>query len=91
MLDNAPQMKDDEGTKELASKRHSMWIAELLDDSRSDPVASDMSAFEEETMGDLILPVLCISSQTCWIHKGSYHSGRTKANERKISFGKFST
>jgi hypothetical protein len=55
MLDTAPQTRDDEGAKELASKQHSMWIAELLDNSWSDQVTSDMSAFEEETMGDGIL------------------------------------
>jgi hypothetical protein len=33
MLDTAPQTKDDESAKELASIQHSMWIAELLDNS----------------------------------------------------------
>jgi hypothetical protein len=47
MLDEAPQTKDDEGARELASKQHSMWIAELLDNSWSDQVTSDVSAFEE--------------------------------------------
>jgi hypothetical protein len=31
MLDEAPQTKDDEGARELASKQHSMWITEPLD------------------------------------------------------------
>jgi hypothetical protein len=33
MLDEAPQTKDDEGARELASKQHSMWITEPLDNS----------------------------------------------------------
>lgn len=55
MLDEATQTKDDDGARELASKQHSMWIAELLDNSWSDHITSDMSAFEEETLGDGIL------------------------------------
>ncbi len=55
MLDEAPQTKDDDGARELASKQHSMWIAELLENSWSDQVTSDMSTFEEETLGDGIL------------------------------------
>jgi hypothetical protein len=55
MLDNPPTTNDDDGAQELASKQHSMWIAELLDDSWTPQVTSDMSAFEEETKGDGIL------------------------------------
>ena len=46
MLDMALQNKDDEGPKELASKQHSMWIAELLDNSWSDQVISYMTALK---------------------------------------------
>jgi len=31
MLDNPPTTNDDDGAQELASKQHSMWIAQLLD------------------------------------------------------------
>lgn len=55
MLDNPPTTNDDDGAQELASKQHSMWIAELLDNSWSPQVTSDMSAFKEETKGDGIL------------------------------------
>jgi hypothetical protein len=55
MIDDPPISADKDGAKELASKQHSMWIAELLDNSWSDSVTSDMSAFEEETKGDGIL------------------------------------
>jgi hypothetical protein len=55
MLDEAPQAAQDDGAKELASKQHSMWIAELLDNSWSDSVTTEMNAFEEETKGDGIL------------------------------------
>jgi hypothetical protein len=37
--------------KELAFKQHSMWIAELLDNSWSSNVSADMSAFEEKQKG----------------------------------------
>jgi hypothetical protein len=36
MLDKPPQTPEDDGAKELASKQHSMWIAELLDNSWSE-------------------------------------------------------
>jgi hypothetical protein len=54
-LDIPPTASDDDGALELASKQHSMWIAELLDNSWSDQVTSDMSAFNEDTKGDGIL------------------------------------
>jgi hypothetical protein len=55
LLDDAPQTADQDGAKELASKQHSMWISELLDNSWSDTVTAEMNAFEEETKGDGIL------------------------------------
>ena len=55
MLNEAPQTADQDGAKELASKQHSMWISELLDNSWSDTVTAEMNAFEEETKGDGIL------------------------------------
>jgi hypothetical protein len=55
LLDNAPQTAGQDGAKELASKQHSMWISELLDNSWSDTVTAEMNAFEEETKGDGIL------------------------------------
>lgn len=55
MLNDPPITADNEGAKELASKQHSMWFAELLDDSWSANVTTEMSAFEEETKRDGIL------------------------------------
>lgn len=55
MLNDPPQNANDDGAKELASKQHSMWIAELLDNSWSSNISAEMSAFEEETKGDGIL------------------------------------
>jgi hypothetical protein len=55
MLDEAPQAADQDGAKELASKQHSMWISELLDNSWSKTVTAKMNAYEEETKGDGIL------------------------------------
>jgi hypothetical protein len=55
MLDEAPQTANEDGAKELASKQHLMWISELLDNSWSDSVTTEMNAFEEETKGDGIL------------------------------------
>jgi hypothetical protein len=54
-LNDPPQNSNDEGVKELASKQHRMWIAELLDNSWSSNVSAEMSAFKEEMKGDRIL------------------------------------
>jgi hypothetical protein len=51
MLDSAPQTAEDEGTKELASKQHAIWIAKLLDNSWLENVTAEMNAFEEDTKG----------------------------------------
>jgi hypothetical protein len=59
MIHEPPLVAEDVGAKELASKQHSMWIAKLLDNSWSDSVTSDMSAFDEETKGDGIL-LFCV-------------------------------
>jgi hypothetical protein len=55
MLDVPPQTKDDEGARKFSSKQLNMWIAELLDNSYSDSVTSDIGAFDEETKGDGVL------------------------------------
>jgi hypothetical protein len=55
MLDQQPQSKNDEDASELASKQHGMWITELLENSWSDDIVTEMNAFEEETKGDGIL------------------------------------
>jgi hypothetical protein len=55
MLAEIPESTDDDGAQELASKQHRTWIAELLRNSWSSSVASDMNAFEEETQGDGVL------------------------------------
>jgi len=55
MLDVTPVMAEAEGAKELASKQHGMWIAELLDNSWSETVSIKMSAYDEETKGESIM------------------------------------
>jgi hypothetical protein len=55
MLDDIPMTSTDEGAPELASKQHRTWIAEMLHNSWTSTVASEMNAFEEETQGDGIL------------------------------------
>jgi hypothetical protein len=45
LLDDAPQTAGQDGAKKLASKQHSMWISELLDNSWSDTVTAEMNAF----------------------------------------------
>jgi hypothetical protein len=44
-----------DGAPKLASKQHRTWIAEMLRNSWTSTVASEMNAFEEETQGDGIL------------------------------------
>jgi hypothetical protein len=55
MLADVPESADDEGAPELASKQHCTWIAELLRNSWTAHVASEMASFEEETQGDGVL------------------------------------
>jgi hypothetical protein len=55
MLDAAPQLATDDGAQELASKQHRTWIAEMLRNSWTSNVASEMNAFDEETQGDGVL------------------------------------
>jgi hypothetical protein len=55
MLVEAPQVAEDEGAAELASKQHRTWIAELLRNSWTSQVAAEMNAFEEETQNDGVL------------------------------------
>jgi hypothetical protein len=80
MIEEAPQTADQDGAKELASKQHSMWIAELLDNSWSDTVIAEMNAFEEDTTGDGILQ---------WYIFLREHMGQTKeaiiAAEQQLS------
>ncbi len=47
VLDKAPQMAEDDGAKELASKQHSMWITKLLDNTWPDAVIVEMNAFND--------------------------------------------
>jgi hypothetical protein len=55
MLDKPPQAAEGDGAKELASEQHSMWNAEMLDNSWSESITAKMNAFEEESKGDGIL------------------------------------
>jgi hypothetical protein len=55
MLVDAPQTAEDEGAAELASKQHHTWIAELLRNSWTSQVASEMNAFDEETQNNGVL------------------------------------
>jgi hypothetical protein len=55
MLDALPQNTNDNGAAELASKQHSMWIAELIENSWSSSVTAEMNAYEEDTKGYGIL------------------------------------
>jgi hypothetical protein len=55
MLVDTPQNAQDEGASELASKQHRTWIAELLRNSWTSSVATEMAAYDEETQNDGIL------------------------------------
>jgi DUF438 domain-containing protein len=52
MLVDVPELDNEEGAPELASKQHRTWIAELLRNSWTSTVAYDMASFDEETQGD---------------------------------------
>jgi hypothetical protein len=55
LLEELPTTREDDGASELASKQHRTWIAELLYASWLPTVVSEMTAFDEETLGDGIL------------------------------------
>ena len=57
LLEQLPTTREDEdgGASKLASKQHRIWIAELLYASWLLTVVSEMTAFDEETLGDGIL------------------------------------
>jgi hypothetical protein len=55
MLADIPGSVDDEGAIEFASKQHCTWIAELLRNSWTANVATEMASFDEETQGDGVL------------------------------------
>jgi hypothetical protein len=48
MLNDIPMTSTEEGAPKLASKQHRMWIAEMLRNSWTSTVASEMNAFEED-------------------------------------------
>lgn len=55
LLDAAPQLASDAGATDLVSKQHCTWIADMLHNSWTDIVASEMKPFEEETQGDGVI------------------------------------
>ncbi len=55
ILASVPKLATDDGAMELASKQHRTWIADLLWNSWTSNVASEMNAFDEETQGDGVL------------------------------------
>jgi hypothetical protein len=55
MLVDIPQAANHDGALELALKQHRTWIAELLRNSWTANVASEMASFDEETQGDGVL------------------------------------
>lgn len=55
MLDNVPVTANGDGAIELASKQHHTWIAEMLRNSWTSSVASELNAFDGETQGDRVL------------------------------------
>jgi hypothetical protein len=57
LLEQLPTTREDEddGASKLASKQHRTWIAELLYASWSPTIVSEITAFDEETLGDGIL------------------------------------
>jgi hypothetical protein len=55
MLNDLPETANNEGAPKSASKQHRVWISELLRNSWTASVASEMNAFKEETNGDSII------------------------------------
>jgi len=89
MLDVPPTASDDGGTLELASKQHSMWIAELLDNSWSDQVTSDMSAFDEETKGNGILMFYIFLREHVGYTKEAIIAAKQQLTKEKLALENF--
>ncbi len=89
MLDVPPATTEDDGAKELASKQHRMWIAELLDNSWSDQVTSDMSAFEEETKGDGILLLYIFLQEHLGYTKEAIIAAEQQLTKEKLALDNF--
>jgi hypothetical protein len=90
MLDEAPQTADQDGAKELASKQHSMWISELLDNSWSDTVTAEMNAFEEDTKGDGILQWYIFLRENMGQTKEAIIAAEQQLSKEKLAMVNFS-
>jgi hypothetical protein len=89
LIAELPSTKDDDGAPELASKQHSMWIAELLENSWSDNVITDMSAFEEETKGDGILLFYVFLREYMGYSKEAIIAAEQQLTKEKLSLEHF--
>jgi hypothetical protein len=90
MLEEAPQTADQDGAKELASKQHSMWIAELLDNSWSDTVIAEMNAFEEDTTSDGILQWYIFLHENMGQTKEAIIAAEQQLSKEKLALENFS-
>jgi hypothetical protein len=88
MLVEAPQCADD-GAKEVASKQHAMWIAELLDNSLSKTVATEMNAFKEETKGDGILQFYVFLRENIGHSKEAIIAAEQQLSKDKLALDNF--
>ncbi len=89
MLNDPPQNSNDEGVKELASKQHRMWIAELLDNSWSSNVSAKMSAFKEETKGDGILLFYLFLCENIGYTKEAIIAAEQQLSKEKLALENF--
>jgi hypothetical protein len=89
MIDEPPTDSKDDGAQELALKQHSMWIAELLENSWADNVMSDMSAFDEETKGDGILLFYVFLREYMGYSKEAIIAAEQQLTKEKLSLEHF--
>ncbi len=89
ILNEPPQTSNDVGAWELACKQHSMWIAELLDNSWSANVSANMSSFEEETEGNGILLFYVFLHENVRYTKEAIIAAEQQLSKEKLSLENF--
>lgn len=89
MLDDVPLLATDEGAPELASKQHRMWIAEMLQNSWTSTVASEMNAFEEEIQGDGVLLFYIFLCENIGFTNEAIIAAKTQLTKEKLALEHF--
>jgi hypothetical protein len=86
LFDRQPLTRNDNGTSELASIQHGMWMAELLENSWSEEVCCEMTAFDEETKGDGVIFFYVFLREFVGYTKEAMIAAEQQLTKEKLSF-----